>query len=173
QLRKAMGAKRSTERMEALRARLLEGMARNGVTGEVAEKIYDKLKAFADFGFPESHAFSFAYLVYASAWLKVHHPEAFYAALLAAQPMGFYSPQSLVADARRHGVAVLRATVQDSQALAHVTSAVPERRPIGDVPRDPTTGAALVDPDPRLAVRLGLAPVRGIGEKTAERIVAE
>jgi len=176
QLRKAMGAKRSTERMEALRARLLEGMARNGVTGEVAEKIYDKLKAFADFGFPESHAFSFAYLVYASAWLKVHHPEAFYAALLAAQPMGFYSPQSLVADARRHGVRVVRADVQRSQVQAVVErSGDPEPAAVlpDDVPREPRTGRPLVDPDPRLAVRLGLAPVRGVGESTAERIVAE
>ncbi len=166
QLRKAMGAKRSTERMEALRARLLEGMARNGVTGEVAEKIYDKLKAFADFGFPESHAFSFAYLVYASAWLKVHHPEAFYAALLAAQPMGFYSPQSLVADARRHGVRVVRADVQRSQVQAVVErSGDPEPAAVlpDDVPREPRTGRPLVDPDPRLAVRLGLARCAGSG----------
>src|SRR5690606_27386727 len=120
QLRKAMGSKRSTQRMEALHARLLAGMAANRIATDIAEKIYDKLKAFADFGFPESHAFSFAYLVYASAWLKVHHPEAFYAALLAAQPMGFYSPQSLVADARRHGVQVLRADVQVSAAQASV-----------------------------------------------------
>src|SRR5690606_41777462 len=119
-----------------------EGMARNGVTGEVAEKIYDKLKAFADFGFPESHAFSFAYLVYASAWLKVHHPEAFYAALLAAQPMGFYSPQSLVADARRHGVRVVRADVQRSQVQAVVERyGDPEPAAVlpDDVPREPRT----------------------------------
>ncbi|MCM3662063.1 error-prone DNA polymerase [Georgenia satyanarayanai] len=187
QLRKAMGSKRSTERMEALRGRLLEGMARKGVTGAVADQIYDKLKAFADFGFPESHAFSFAYLVYASAWLKVHHPEAFYAALLAAQPMGFYSPQSLVADARRHGVRVLRADVQTSQAQAVVqrgqgpalgevrTAPAPTAgsRPPEDVPRDVGSGRPLVHPHPHLAVRLGLAPVRGIGEKTAERVAAE
>ena len=176
QLRKAMGSKRSTERMEALRARLMEGMARNGVTQDVAGKIYDKLKAFADFGFPESHAFSFAYLVYASAWLKVHHPEAFYAALLAAQPMGFYSPQTLAADARRHGVRVLRADVQTSGAQAVVERHVPQGAggvpADADVPRDPH-GRRLVDPDPALAVRLGLAPVRGIGERTAERLVAE
>ncbi|HLT85826.1 MAG TPA: error-prone DNA polymerase [Phototrophicaceae bacterium] len=190
QLRKAMGSKRSTERMEALRSRLMEGMEKNGVSEDVAEKIYDKLKAFADFGFPESHAFSFAYLVYASAWLKVHHPEAFYAALLAAQPMGFYSPQTLVADARRHGVRVLRADVQSSQAQAVVEHAPTPATPAppstpsptagslpaeggGDVPRDAATGQRLVDPRPDLAVRLGLAPVRGIGEKTAERLVAE
>src|SRR5690606_8544607 len=91
QLRRAMGSKRSPERMRALRERLLSGMAERGVGPEAAEQIYDQLKAFADFGFPESHSYSFAYLVYASAWLKVHHPEAFYAGLLAAQPMGFYS----------------------------------------------------------------------------------
>ncbi|HIZ37875.1 MAG TPA: error-prone DNA polymerase [Candidatus Ruania gallistercoris] len=149
QLRRAMGSKRSVERMEALHQRLLDGMAANGVSEEVAEQIFDKLKAFSDFGFPESHAFSFAYLVYASAWLKVRHPEAFYAGLLAAQPMGFYSPQSLVADARRRGVVVQRAGV--------VTSGVHARVERAD--------------DGALGVRLGLAPVRGIGEKTAERIV--
>src|SRR5690625_3836935 len=128
-----MGAKRSEERMAALRQRLMTGMTARGVTQPVAEQIYDKLKAFADFGFPESHAFSFAYLVYASAWLKVHHPEAFYAALLSSQPMGFYSPQSLVADARRHGVRVLRADVQHSQVHATVeTLKRDEPEPSGD-----------------------------------------
>ncbi|MFC7878561.1 PHP domain-containing protein, partial [Isoptericola sp. NPDC057391] len=121
QLRRAMGSKRSVERMEALRGRLMEGMRKKGVDDPaVREEIYDKLKAFADFGFPESHAYSFAYLVYASSWLKVHHPAAFYAGLLAAQPMGFYSPQSLAADARRHGVQVLRPDVNASRALACV-----------------------------------------------------
>ena len=150
QLRRAMGSKRSAERMEALHARLLSGMAERGVDAATGEQIFEKLKAFSDFGFPESHAFSFAYLVYASAWLKVHHPEAFYAGLLAAQPMGFYSPQSLAADARRRGVRVERADVTSSAVQAIVERA----------------------DDGVLAVRLGLAPVRGIGEKTAERIVA-
>src|SRR5690606_38147672 len=112
-------------RMQALRARLMAGMAERDVPPDAAEQIYDQLKAFADFGFPESHAYSFAYLVYASAWLKVHHPAAFYAGLLAAQPMGFYSPQSLASDARRHGVAVLGPDVQVSGALAGV-----ERLPV-------------------------------------------
>ncbi len=92
QLRRAMGSKRSPERMEALRARFMVGANEKGVTADVAHQIFDKLKAFSDFGFPESHSFSFAYLVYASCWLKVHKPAAFYAGLLAAQPMGFYSP---------------------------------------------------------------------------------
>ncbi|KON72365.1 hypothetical protein M768_15445 [Cellulosimicrobium cellulans F16] len=128
QLRRAMGSKRSVERMEELRGRLMDGMRKKGVTDPaVREEIYDKLKAFADFGFPESHAYSFAFLVYASSWLKVHHPAAFYAGLLAAQPMGFYSPQSLVADARRHGVTVLRPDVNASDVEATV-----ERLPADD-----------------------------------------
>src|SRR6185295_13195207 len=107
QLRRAMGSKRSTERMLRLRDRFYEGMRnRHGITGEVADRIYDKLEAFANFGFPESHSLSFASLVFYSSWFKLHHPAAFCAALLRAQPMGFYSPQSLVADARRHGVTV-------------------------------------------------------------------
>lgn len=155
QLRRAMGSKRSEERMEALHERLTAGMTERGVGVDVQRQIYEKLKAFADFGFPESHAYSFAHLVYASSWLKVHHPAAFYAGLLAAQPMGFYSPQSLVADARRHGVRVLHTSVARSRVLASV-----ERLPAGA----PTEGT--------LAVRTGLASVRGIGTDKAEEIVA-
>ena len=103
QLRQAMGSKRSNERMERLKARLYEGMRTNGIDDATCEIIYDKLAAFANYGFPESHSVSFAYLVYASCWMKHHYPAAFCAALLQAQPMGFYSPQSLTADARRHG----------------------------------------------------------------------
>ncbi len=83
-------------------------MAAHGIAGELADDIYARIEAFANFGFAESHAISFALLVYASSWLKLHYPGAFLAGLLRAQPMGFYSPQSLVADARRHGVTVLR-----------------------------------------------------------------
>ena len=104
QLRQAMGSKRSRERMERLRERLYEGMAERGITGEIADRIFEKMAAFANFGFPESHSVSFAYLVYASSWIKLHEPAAFCAALLNAQPMGFYSPHSLVQDACRHGV---------------------------------------------------------------------
>ncbi|MGH9283206.1 MAG: error-prone DNA polymerase, partial [Acidimicrobiales bacterium] len=118
QLRQAMGSKRSHARMEALRDRLYAGMAERGITGEVADAIYDKLVAFANFGFPESHSVSFAYLVYASAWLKHHYPAAFCAALLNAQPMGFWSPQTLCADARRHGVTILGPDVNASTATA-------------------------------------------------------
>ncbi|NMR20745.1 error-prone DNA polymerase [Cellulomonas fimi] len=178
QLRRAMGSKRSTAKMEALHGRLLDGMAKNGISREVGEQIFDKLKAFADFGFPESHAYSFAYLVYASAWLKVHHPAAFYAGLLAAQPMGFYSPQSLVADARRHGLTVLRPDVQASgvkAGLERVRGAAGPALPLVPLPsgsaRRPATGP--VDDDGALAVRLGLASVRGVSEEVATALVTE
>ena len=115
QLRRAMGAKRSTVKMEKLKARLYDGMATlHGITGDSADRIYERLLAFANFGFAESHALSFAALVFYSSWLKLHHPAAFCAALLRAQPMGFYSPQSLVADARRHGVTVRRPDINVS-----------------------------------------------------------
>lgn len=177
QLRRAMGSKRSIERMEAMRARLMAGMEANGIPPGTREQIYDKLKAFADFGFPESHSYSFAFLVYASSWLKVHHPAAFYAGLLAAQPMGFYSPQSLVADARRHGVEVLRPDVQHSDVQACVERTAPPP-PGGEPPLVPTpSGTAAVGartPAGRtLVVRMGLASVRGVGEDVAERLVAE
>ena len=109
ELRRAMGSKRSTERMERLRGRFYAGMAANGIEGALADKIFNRMLAFANFGFPESHSISFASLVYYSAWFKLYHPSAFCAALLNAQPMGFYAPQTLVADARRHGVTVLPA----------------------------------------------------------------
>jgi error-prone DNA polymerase len=116
QLRQAMGAKRSAQRMERLRARFYAGMAERGATGPVADQIWQQMAAFANFGFPESHSVSFAYLVYASAWLKLHYPAAFLAGLLDSQPMGFWSPQSLVLDARRHGVRVRRPDVNASAA---------------------------------------------------------
>ncbi|NDK91977.1 error-prone DNA polymerase [Gordonia desulfuricans] len=147
QLRRAMGSKRSPEKMQRLRQRFYDGMAAtNQITGEVADRIYEKMAAFANFGFPESHSQSFASLVFYSAWFKLHHPAAFCAALLRAQPMGFYSPQSLVADARRHGVAVHRPDINRSTAQANLEAAGTE-------------------------VRLGLAAVRGVGEEVAERIV--
>ncbi len=169
QLRRAMGSKRSSERMEALRARFMVGAHERGITADVAAEIFDKLKAFADFGFPESHSFSFAYLVYASAWLKVHQPAAFYAGLLAAQPMGFYSPQSLAADARRHGQAVLRPCVARSEVLARV-----ERldEPF-ETPHEARADlGALSRVDRTLAVRMGLGAVKGLGPRAAEAIVA-
>jgi error-prone DNA polymerase len=152
QLRQAMGSKRSRARMEQLRERLYAGMAERGVTGDIADEIFLKMSAFANYGFPESHSVSFAYLVYASAWIKLHEPAAFCAALLNAQPMGFYSPHSLVQDARRHGVEV---RTPDLNRSAHT---------------------AVLEPCPEshngVAVRLGIGSVRGMGKELAEQIAA-
>ncbi|MER7277382.1 error-prone DNA polymerase [Dactylosporangium sp. NPDC000244] len=162
ELRRAMGSKRSMERMGAIRDRLFAGMARNGITGPLAAELFDKLAAFANYGFPESHAMSFAYLVYASAWLKRYHPAAFCAALLNAQPMGFYSPQSLVDDARRHGVEVRRPDINASAAAATLEGEHLDE--IADAPRDWGRGGP--------AVRLGFTSVRTLGDAVAERIAA-
>jgi error-prone DNA polymerase len=152
ELRRAMGHKRSRERMEALRARLRAGMMKNGISADAADRIWRELAAFADYGFPESHAASFALLVYASAWLKCYYPAAFLAALLNAQPMGFYAPHTLVSDARRHGVTVLPPCARRSTWLARL------------------------EPDPRRpgrpAVRLGITSVRGAGDGARARFEA-
>jgi len=147
QLRQAMGSKRSRERMERLRRRLYEGMFERGVTPEVAEEIWDKMSAFANYGFPESHSVSFAYLVYASSWIKLHYPAAFCASLINAQPMGFYSPHSLAQDARRHGVVIL---TPDINASADTATLEPHRDSHGGV-----------------AVRMGLSSVRSVGDELA------
>jgi error-prone DNA polymerase len=114
ELRRAMGFKRSEKRMQQLEGRLRDGMARQGITGEPAEAIVRSITSFALYGFPESHAASFALLVYASAFLKAHYPAAFYTALLNNQPMGFYHPATLVKDAQRHGVRFAPIDVQTS-----------------------------------------------------------
>ena len=115
ELRRAMGHKRSRERMEEISTSLIAGMVTNGIDEESAWKIFNQLAAFADFGFAESHAASFALLVYVSAFLKVYFPPEFYCSLLNAQPMGFYSPSTIVYEAQRHGVAILGVDVAVSQ----------------------------------------------------------
>ncbi len=150
ELRQAMGSKRSRERMGRLRERLFSGMACRGLVGDVAERVWEKMVAFADYGFPESHSVSFAHLVYASSWIKLHYPAAFCAALLNAQPMGFYSPHSLCQDARRHGVVVHSPCINLSSETATLELC------------DASTGG--------MAVRLGLSSVREVGDELAERI---
>jgi error-prone DNA polymerase len=167
QLRRAMSAKRSTERMLALKDQLMAGMAANGIVGEVAEDIYRKLHAFSSYGFPESHSISMAYLVWCSSWLKRYYPAAFTTGLLANQPMGFYSPQSLIADARRHNVAVRRVDVNASSAKAALEDLTPAEREAY------TTTHRFASPFPQPAIRLGLGEVRHLGTATAERIAAE
>jgi error-prone DNA polymerase len=157
ELRQAMSAKRSGERMARLRDRLFAGMAARQVSLEVAEQVYTALAAFANFGFPESHSVAFAHLVYSTAWCKVHYPAAFTAGLLNAQPMGFWSPQSLVADAKRHGVVVRRPDVNAGGADAGLEAAGTDGGSGGRGASGP-------------AIRLGVSSVRGIGTETAERI---
>jgi error-prone DNA polymerase len=120
ELRRAMGFKRSEKRMKQIEVQLREGMAKNGITGETAERIITSITSFALYGFPESHAASFALLAYASAYLKVHYPAAFYTSLLNNQPMGFYHPASLVKDAQRRGVRFHPIDVQQSDWLCRV-----------------------------------------------------
>ena len=120
ELRRAMGFKRSEKRMKQIEVQLRDGMARNGITGETAERIITSITSFALYGFPESHAASFALLAYASAYLKVHYPSAFYTALLNNQPMGFYHPATLVKDAQRRGVRFHPIDVQQSDWLCRI-----------------------------------------------------
>jgi len=152
ELRQAMGSKRSRSRMARLRDRLYEGMAQRGIVGAIADEIYDKMAAFANYGFPESHSVSFAYLVYSSAWIKLHEPAIFCAALINSQPMGFWSPHTLVQDARRHGVVVRTPDINASRAGAWLET---DSRSTGG-----------------LAVRLGIGSVRGVGAELAARIEA-
>jgi error-prone DNA polymerase len=189
-LRRAMGSKRGVEKIDRLRATLYEGMAAHGITGDEADDIYARIQAFANFGFAESHAISFALLVYASSWLKLHYPGAFLAGLLRAQPMGFYSPQSLVADARRHGVRVLRpdiamsgvdadfepleATCSDHVRTTGMDSCLERRQPkVGAFDRNAPDRTRTHRRDGNFAVRLGLTAVQGIGRDLAAMIVAE
>jgi error-prone DNA polymerase len=187
-LRRAMGSKRGLERIDSLKATLFRGMAESGLDPATAERIYAMIQAFASFGFAESHSLSFALLVYASAWLKLHYPGLYLTGLLRAWPMGFYSPASLVSDAERHGVEVRRPSVQHSQVsasaeilsegavlLGGLSSCMDYHQPTPN----PVFDSSGIDPttthrrDGNLAVRLGLGDVRGIGPETAEAIVRE
>ncbi len=171
QLRQAMGSKRSQARMAKLKAHFFEGMAERGIGQEIGDQVWNKLAAFANYGFPESHSISFAYLVYSSSWLKLHYPAAFCAALLNAQPMGFYSSHSLVQDARRHGVHTLPPDINGSDV-----GAILQRQPdkLADLPII-VPGAHSIRQERKdhgWVVRLGLQSVRHVGEELAEKIVA-
>lgn len=148
QLRRAMAAWKKKGSLEPFRKRLLNGMQARGYASDFAENLYRQIHGFADYGFPESHAASFALLVYASAWLKRHEPEAFACSLLNSQPMGFYAPAQIVADARRHGVKVRPVDVNASDWEATLE----------------TTGS-------RFALRLGFCQARGVSMSAAKRIV--
>ncbi|WP_029261527.1 MULTISPECIES: error-prone DNA polymerase [unclassified Microbacterium] len=188
-LRRAMGSKRGLEKIEKVRDKLYAGMARRGLVDEAADRIYAQIQAFSNFGFAESHSLSFALLVYASSWLKLHYPAAFLAGLLRSQPMGFYSAATLTADARRHGVEVRRPDLHVSGAtemLEPLDEGASAQGPTGredclDDPQPPTLRFDREAPDESAAhrrdggsaVRLGLSGIRGIGVPMAEKIVAE
>jgi error-prone DNA polymerase len=171
-LRRAMGHKRSRERMAAICQRMLDGMAKNGIASTDADRIFNQINGFADYGFPESHAASFALLVYASAYLKHYYAPEFTAAILNAQPMGFYAPGTLVEDARRHGVEVRPVDVTRSGWDATLE---PREAPVGS-PSHTSAAKAIrsvssrpaVAPAP--AVRLGLRSVRGLGATARDRL---
>ena len=172
-LRQAMTHKRSIEEMAKLSDEVFEGMARNGIVGDAADEIWDKLQGFASFGFPESHSVSFAYIVYASSWLKLHWPAEFFCGLLNAQPMGFYSPNSLVQDAAHHGVVVHGPDVNLSEfdcAIEHC-DADPDDV-VEHLGMRWRRGRGSIDDAPRSAValRIGLRYVRNLGEAEIARI---
>jgi error-prone DNA polymerase len=163
QLRRAMGAWRRPGLIEEFRQKLITGMLARGLSQRFAEQVFGQIRGFGEYGFPESHAASFALLVYVSAWLKRHHPAAFTAALLGSQPMGFYAPAQLIRDAKAHGVKVLPVDVNASHW--HAALELPKKaegcRPgpgsgIGEQP----------------AIRLGLEQVYGLGESAGMRIEA-
>jgi error-prone DNA polymerase len=176
ELRRAFGFKRSERRMAEVEQKLRAGMAAQGITGEAADQIAHAITSFALYGFPESHASSFALLAYASAYLKAHHPAAFYAALLNNQPMGFYHAATIVKDAQRHGLTILPIDVTRSAWLcgietedqnsdrAEKQSRVGFRRGAGR--RQPGS------PHPVQSLRLGLRYVTGLRESVGRAIVA-
>ncbi len=183
ELRRAMGFKRSQQRMNAIEKDLRAGMQKNGITGAAQDEIVHGIKSFALYGFPESHAASFARLAYHSVYLKAHHPAAFLAALLNNWPMGFYHPATLVTDAVRHGVTVHpidvtrstwlcdleRASTGGAGTSGRTTHAASARR---TAPLAPPAAFGGVDVGDALAVRLGFRYAAGFREATAKRIEA-
>ena len=174
-LRQAMTHKRSDEAMERLRKDVFDGMAANGITGGPAAEIWEKLQGFASFGFPESHSVSFAFIVYATSWLKYHYPAEFFCGLLNAQPMGFYTPNSLVQDAIHHGVVALAPDVNASEFDCTIELRDADPTDIAEyLGMQWRRGRGAVDDSIRqaVAVRIGLRYVRNLGDAEITRIEA-
>ena len=148
QLRRAMGSWRKTGLIEKFRQKLLDGMSERGLPASFAERIFDQIKGFAEYGFPQSHAASFALLVYASSWLKRYYPAAFAAGLINSQPMGFYAPSQIIKDAQRHGVTVLPVDVNHSD-----------------------WDCTLEGRDLLPALRLGMRLIKGLSEGGGQRVM--
>ncbi len=171
ELRRSMAAWRRRGGVEKFHDRLILGMQKKGYAASFAESIYKQLQGFGEYGFPESHAASFAKIAYLSAWLKCHEPEAFLAALLNSQPMGFYSPSQLVQDAQRHDVRVLPVDIHHSQALASLEAVASSVRQQSTIEQDLATEQQ-PDTEPRPAVRLGLNQIKGLSTQAGLRIIS-
>jgi error-prone DNA polymerase len=157
QLRRDMAAWRKTGNLERHKEKLLAGFSKKGISREFAERIFEQIKGFGDYGFPESHAASFAHLVYVSAWLKAHYPAHFACALINAQPMGFYAPSTLVRDAQGHGVEVREVNVLYSS---------------WDCRLEPATETCGIQSADQTALRLGFRLLKGLSLEVAESIVS-
>jgi len=180
ELRRAFGFKRSEARMKAIEVKLRQGLSKNGINGKTQEEIVLAISSFALYGFPESHAASFALLAYASAYLKCNYLSAFTTAMLNNQPMGFYQPFTLVKDAQRHGLKVLPIDIMRSDWLCTI-----EETPEGETRRRGDAGTRRhgdrISPSPRrpfpasplLAMRLGLKYVKGLSQQSGQAIVRE
>lgn len=168
QLRRAMAAWRRTGKMAVFEQRFIEGMIGNGYDRDFAERCFAQIKGFAEYGFPESHAASFALLVYASCWFKCHYPDVFACALLNSQPMGFYAPSQIIRDAREHGIEVREADVNLSEL-----ESVLEESPVFAAdrlwPRHVSMAGDILS---NKAIRLGLRFVEGLAENDVNRIIA-
>jgi error-prone DNA polymerase len=178
QLRRAMAAWKRGGQIQKFQIKLIEGMLANGYSRRFAEQLYTQIQGFGEYGFPESHAASFALLVYASAWLKRYHPAAFCAAMLNSQPLGFYTPGQLIRDAIAHGVEVLRVDICHSQWDCTLESTGNGAEGIRDQGTEGNIGASPAGRDPSTwgrggpAIRLGLRIVRGLSEEKLRGLIA-
>ncbi len=170
QLRRDMAAWRSTGRIERHRDQLITRMQAKGIPVEFATRVFEQIRGFGEYGFPESHAASFALIAYATAWLRCHYPDVFACALLNAQPMGFYSPSTCIHDAKRHGVNILPVSVthSDWECTLEKTSSSPTTTS----PTPPQSSLPLEPEPPHQAVRIGLRYIKGLTEGDARRIVS-
>jgi error-prone DNA polymerase len=175
-LRRAMATFKSLGDLGVYRTKFVEGMVARGYQRDFAERCFKQIEGFGSYGFPESHAASFAKLVYASAWIKKHHPDVFCAAILNSQPMGFYQPAQLVRDAREHGVEVRAPDVSFSDWDCTLEEEIRDTHrfpaPRGGVAEPGNRCVSLISPNPLRPVRLGLRQVRGLVEDEGRRLVA-
>ena len=167
-LRRAMATFKRVGTIGTFQRKMIDGMLANGYAREFAERCFQQIEGFGEYGFPESHAASFALLVYASAWLKCRYPDAFAAALLNAQPMGFYAPAQIVRDAREHGVEVRPPDVNHSHWDSTLEPGPRAAERLHDLHREMRD-----DVRTNCAIRLGLREIKGLKEEDAKLIVEQ